>query len=66
MKLTAAQCAHNANVSKRTIQNYIKNGKLSASRDESGYYVVDESELLRAMAIFLYQTYQSKIAKILK
>jgi Fe-S cluster assembly ATPase SufC len=36
-----------ANVSKRTIQNKIKNGILSASRDDSGFYQVDSSEFFR-------------------
>ena len=46
-QLTAAQCAQTAGVSKRTIQNNIKQGKLSATRDESGFYLVDSSELMR-------------------
>ena len=45
--LTAAQCAENVGVSKRTIQNKIKQGKLSAIRDDNGFYLVDSSELMR-------------------
>jgi len=47
-QLTAAQCAQTVGVSKRTIQNNIKIGKLSATRDDNGFYLVDSSELMRA------------------
>lgn len=46
-QLTAAQCAQTAGVSKRTIQNNIKQGKLSATKDDNGYYLIDASELMR-------------------
>ena len=46
-KVTPAKAAQMAGVSKRTIQNKISTGKLSASRDENGYYSIDVSEILR-------------------
>ena len=46
-KLTTAECAKLINVTNRTIQNKIKQGKLSAERDESGNYIIDSSEFLR-------------------
>ena len=47
-QLTVTQCAQITGFSKRTIQNNVKSGKLSAERLESGKYMIDESELFRA------------------
>ena len=48
MKLTTSQAAKMIGVSKRTIQNNINQGKLSAERDKNGFYSIDLSEILRA------------------
>src|SRR5512144_964496 len=45
---TLGQAARAANVSKTTIQRAIKSGRLSASRQENGSYVIDPAELHRA------------------
>ena len=45
--LSVTNCAKMAGVTARTIQNRIKNGKLSATRDESGHYKVELCEFLR-------------------
>ena len=47
MVLSLGQAAVAVGVSKPTIQRAIKNGKLSASRNEDGSYSIDESELAR-------------------
>jgi len=45
--LSVADCAKMVGVSNRTIQNKIKTGKLSATRDNNGYYKIDSSEFTR-------------------
>jgi hypothetical protein len=45
---TLGQAARAAEVSKTTIQRAIKSGRLSASRQEDGSYVIDPAELHRA------------------
>jgi chromosome segregation ATPase len=45
---TLGQAAKAADVSKTTIQRAIKSGRLSASRQEDGSYVIDPAELHRA------------------
>jgi chromosome segregation ATPase len=45
---TLGQAARAADVSKTTIQRAIKSGRLSASRQEDGSYVIDPAELHRA------------------
>ena len=45
--LSVAECAKMVGVSNRTIQNKIKAGKLSATRDNNGYYKIDSSEFIR-------------------
>jgi Helix-turn-helix domain len=45
---TLGQAARAAGVSKTTIQRAIKSGRLSASRQEDGSYVIDPAELHRA------------------
>jgi excisionase family DNA binding protein len=45
--LSVADCAKMVGVSNRTIQNKIKTGKLSATRDGNGYYKIDSSEFIR-------------------
>lgn len=45
---TLGQAARAADVSKTTIQRAIKSGRLSASRQQDGSYVIDPSELHRA------------------
>lgn len=47
MELTVAQCAEMANVNPRTIQLKIKSGKVSATRNEKGNYIIDSSEFFR-------------------
>jgi excisionase family DNA binding protein len=47
MTLSLGQAAVAVGISKPTIQRAIKNGKLSASRNEDGSYSIDESELAR-------------------
>lgn len=44
---TLGQAARAADVSKTTIQRAIKSGRLSASRQEDGSYVIDPAELHR-------------------
>jgi Helix-turn-helix domain len=48
MTYTLGQAAKAADVSKTTIQRAIKSGRLSASRQEDGSYVIDPAELHRA------------------
>ena len=47
MAYTLGQAARAADVSKTTIQRAIKSGRLSASRQQDGSYVIDPSELHR-------------------
>ena len=47
MAFSVKECAKLSKLSTRTIQNYIKNGKLSASRDKDGNYTVNEAEFYR-------------------
>ena len=48
MTYTLGQAAKAAQVSKTTIQRAIKSGRLSATRQEDGSYVIDPAELHRA------------------
>ena len=48
---TLGQAARAADVSKTTIQRAIKSGRLSASRQQDGSYVIDPSELHRAFPV---------------
>ena len=48
MAYTLGQAAKAADVSKTTIQRAIKGGRLSASRQDDGSYVIDPAELHRA------------------
>jgi hypothetical protein len=48
MAYTLGQAAKAAEVSKTTIQRAIKSGRLSASRQEDGSYIIDPAELHRA------------------
>ena len=50
MGLTLGQAAKEVGPSKPTLAKHIKNGRLSASKDENGVYDIDESELGRFMA----------------
>lgn len=45
--LSTQECAELTKLSKRTIQNDVKSGKLSASKDKKGFYRIDISELSR-------------------
>ena len=45
--LSMKEAAERVGVSKSAIQQRIKNGSLSATRNPRGYYQIDESELLR-------------------
>ena len=47
MAYTLGQAAKAADVSKTTIQRAIKSGRLSASRQDDGSYVIDPAELHR-------------------
>ena len=47
MAYTLGQAARAANVSKTTIQRAIKSGRLSASRQLDGSYLIDPAELHR-------------------
>ena len=47
MSLSTRKCAEILNVTNKTIRNYIKSGKLSASKDENSNYIVEESEFYR-------------------
>jgi Helix-turn-helix domain len=47
MAYTMGQAAKAADVSKTTIQRAIKSGRLSASRQDDGSYVIDPAELHR-------------------
>jgi len=44
---TLTECAKLANVSRRTIQRYIKSGKLSCKKNEHGNPEIETSELIR-------------------
>jgi len=46
--LTAKEAADRVGKSKATILRHIKEGKISATRDESKHYHIDPSELVRA------------------
>ena len=46
-RYTTKECAKATGVSVRTIQNYIKKGKLSANRDINDLYLIDISEIER-------------------
>lgn len=48
MSYTLGQAAKAADVSKTTIQRAIKSGRLSASRQDDGSYVIGPAELHRA------------------
>jgi hypothetical protein len=48
MAYTLGQAARAANVSKTTIQRAIKSGRVSASRQDDGSYLIDPAELHRA------------------
>ena len=47
MSLSTRKCAEILNVTNKTIRNYIKSGKLSASKDENASYIIEESEFYR-------------------
>lgn len=47
MELTLKQAAEQSGKSKSTIHRAIKNGKLSAQKNEDGTYAIDPSELSR-------------------
>ena len=47
-QLSTREAALELGVSPRQIQKLIKNGKLSAERNESGNYLIDKSEFYRA------------------
>lgn len=47
MLLSVADCANRSGVTARTIQKYIKQGKLSATRGEDGRYSIDQAEFHR-------------------
>jgi septation ring formation regulator EzrA len=46
-----SKAARVAGVSKTTMHKWIKSGKLSASKDDTGAYSIDESELLRVTSV---------------
>lgn len=45
--LTVKECAKMSSVTTRTIQKKIKEGKLSATKDEKGNYIVETTEFFR-------------------
>ena len=47
LKYTLKEAANAVDKSKSTLMRYVKNGKLSALRDENSVYIVDASELFR-------------------
>ncbi len=47
MPYSMSKAARVAGVSKTTMHKWIKSGKLSASKDDTGTYSIDESELSR-------------------
>lgn len=46
-ELSARECASMIGVTKRTIQQQIQSGKLSATKNEKGHYQIDSSEFFR-------------------
>lgn len=46
-ELSARECANMVGVTKRTIQQQIQSGKLSATKNEKGHYLIDSSEFFR-------------------
>ena len=48
MKFTLSRAAKEAHVSKATLSEALKNGRLSAPKDERGRYQIDPAELFRA------------------
>ena len=51
MPYSMSKAARVAGVSKTTMHKWIKSGKLSASKDDTGAYSIDESELLRVTSV---------------
>lgn len=47
MPLSTKECAEILQVTDKTIRNYIKSGKISASRDDDNNYIIEESEFYR-------------------
>jgi predicted RNase H-like nuclease (RuvC/YqgF family) len=47
MKLTLNKAAQEASISKSTLSEALKSGRLSAEKDEKGRYQIDPSELFR-------------------
>lgn len=47
MTLSANQAAKEAGIAKKTLLEAIKNGRLSASKNDKGYWVIEPSELFR-------------------
>jgi excisionase family DNA binding protein len=46
-ELSARECANMIGVTKRTIQQQIQSGKISATRNDKGHYQIDSSEFFR-------------------
>ena len=51
MPYSMSKAARVAGVSKTTMHKWIKSGKLSASKDDTGAYSIDESELSRVTSV---------------
>ena len=51
MYLTLGQAAKQSGIGKATLSRYIKQGKLSAQKQEDGSYRIDASELDRVQSI---------------
>jgi hypothetical protein len=56
MVYTLGEAAKATGKSKSTISKAIKNGRISASKGESGVYSIDPSELHRVYPIILHET----------
>ena len=50
--LTVLEAARHTGKNRSTIQRYIQTGKLSASKDKNGVYVIDTAELVRVFGEF--------------
>lgn len=47
--ITTGKAARLAGVSRETIQNYVKDGKLAAQRTPGGHYRLDEKQVREAL-----------------
>jgi DNA-binding transcriptional MerR regulator len=62
-RISTKEAAKEADVTPRTLQNYITSGKLSATRDGSGNYQIDKAEFYRVFPDAHKEKRQEKIKR---